>query len=169
MTRTSLTEEHKLNIGKALKNRIFSSEWKNKLRLNHASKKEGFVHPMKKEGYQSPLLGRKYSTTHKQHMSEHAGKHRKGLKLSPNPVSNEKRNPYRYNIIVMRLLSPESKCMNCNVVFDFNKLHVHHEDIFNRQPETVDINKLKVLCERCHKQADMKIWKDYKDKEEVAG
>lgn len=112
------------------------------------------------------LKGKPISNEHKKkiglsNLGKRLGKH----DLSPNPVKLEKRNPYRWNILVLRLLSPEHKCISCNKVFELNKLHLHHSDIFNRQPETVDPKTIQVLCHKCHKQADMKLWKEYKNKE----
>ena len=77
------------------------------------------------------------------------------------------KSPYRYNILVKRILCPKGECQMCGIGLEWSKLQLHHEDIFNRQPEIVDIKKLKVLCPSCHKQADIKIWKDYKDNEKV--
>ena len=115
--------------------------------------------------------GKPISQEHKDRISKgNKGKRLGKHDLSPNPVTEEIKNgqsPYRYGVLVKRLLSPNNKCQDCNEVFELKKLQLHHEDIFNRQPETVDIKKLKVLCPKCHKQADMKIWKEYKSNEKV--
>lgn len=93
-----------------------------------------------------------------------------GKKRSANPVEDEMKikSPYRYNILVKRILCPEGKCQDCNTKLEWSKLQLHHEDVFNRQPETVDIKKLRVLCPSCHKKADVKLWKEYKLSEKVA-
>lgn len=90
-------------------------------------------------------------------------------KYSPNPVTTETKtkSPYRYNILVKRILQPSQSCMMCGIKLPWDKLQLHHEDVFNRQPETVDINKLKVLCPRCHKNADVALWKSYKLEEGI--
>jgi hypothetical protein len=91
-----------------------------------------------------------------------------GKKYSANPISNLKQSPYRYNILVKRLLCPEGKCQTCGKSLGWSELQLHHEDIFNRQPETVDINSLKILCPKCHKLADINLWRNYKALEKVA-
>jgi len=92
-----------------------------------------------------------------------------GKRYSANPIYKNNhfngKSPYRYNILVKRLLSPENKCMACKIVSELKNLHLHHEDIFNRQPETVDISKLKILCPKCHKKADIELWNKYKESE----
>lgn len=134
----------------------FTSEHRKNMSKNHRTK----------NGFYSPLKGKTLSEEHKIKIGEsNKGKHFR--QISPNPVEKENHGhrAYNYSVIVKRLLRPDKTCMSCGKIVDLRNLHIHHTDIFNRNPETLDISSLKLLCPKCHKQADMEIWKEYKEKE----
>jgi hypothetical protein len=149
--------ESRKKMSKSRKGIPHTEEWKKNFSENHFTKKEGYV---------SPLKGRPFSEEHKRKIGL-ATSRRTFEKKSPNPLYLEKRSPYRYAKLIVRLLSPKLKCFSCNKIFELGKLHIHHTDIFNRQPETVDMKTLKVLCFKCHRQADMEIWRKYKETEVI--
>jgi len=132
--------------------------------------KPGAIHPSKRPGYKCKLKGKPLSEEHKRKIGNANKGKRKGMKVSVNSVTEDMKrgiSPYNYGLLVKRMLCPESKCQYCGKVENIRKLHLPHDDIFNRDSETVDIDTLIVLCQSCHKKADIAIWGKYKEREKV--